>query len=222
MGGSGSTVQTLAKNSAEGDDRRAKSFDRLMALSDGIFAFAITLLALDLVTPVIVGHPSDATLFVALTKEGRSFLGFFVSFWIISTLWQWHQRIFSYIKWSDLGLIRLNLVLLFFVVLIPFATRVLNYGFLRLALDVFAMVFIGASLMTSIIWKYASSQSHHLLCEGVSQKTNEWLSNRGFISAAIFVLSIFLAFVNPYLTIACWLSVLPIAFVLDRRYSKTS
>jgi uncharacterized membrane protein len=215
-GGNQITVTDVDREEA----RRAKSLDRVIGLSDDIFAFAMTLLALDLVTPLIVGQASDASLAAALVGEFHSFLGFFVSFWIISMQWMSHHRAFRYIKSSDSGLLRLNLALLFFIVLIPFATRVLNYGFLRLALDFFASIQIGASLMSSIIWMYVSNPSRHLLDERVSQETNRWLSNRGFISAAIFAISIFCAFVNPYITLALWILVFPILLSLDRRHSK--
>ena len=202
------------------DARRQKSLDRLIGISDDIFAFAMTLLALDLVTPVILGQANDASLAAALVNEFHSFVGFFVSFWVISMLWLSHHRIFRYVKSSDSGLLPLNLVLLFFIVLIPFATRVLNYGFLPLALDVFSSILIGASLMSSIIWAHASSPERHLLDEQVSKETIKWLTNRGFLSAAIYSLSLFLAFVDPYLTLASWLSVFPVVVLLDRRYIK--
>jgi len=70
------------------DLRQEKSLDRLLALSDGIFAFAITLLALDLVTPVIIGQATNASLTIALANEFHSFLGFLVSFWVI-TMFGW-------------------------------------------------------------------------------------------------------------------------------------
>ena len=167
-----------------------------------------------------MGQASDASLAAALVNEFHSFIGFFVSFWVISVLWMQHHRMFRYIKSCDGGLIRLNLVLLFFVVLIPFALRVLNYGFLRLALDVFASVNIGASLTTSLIWWYASRPERHMLYEDVSHATQEWLWYRGFIAAGIFVVSIFLAFVNPYLTLASWLLVFPIMVSMDSWRSK--
>jgi uncharacterized membrane protein len=210
------------KDEFSDDSLRERSLDRLLALSDGIFAFAITLLALDLVTPVIVGQATDASLAASLVAEFHAFSGFFVSFWIIGLLWLSHRRIFSYIKSTDGELLFLNLVLLFFIVLIPFATRVFNYGYLRPALDVFALILVGAFLTYSVIWRYASRPDRHLLNARVSPKINRWFSNRGFIAAGIFVLSIFVAYVNPYLTIACWLSVFPIMVIGDTRNTKVA
>ena len=215
-----SSNELPSKERAPEDVRNEKSLDRLIALSDGIFAFAMTLLALDLVTPVIVGQATDATLSSALANEFHSFLGFFVSFWVISMLWFTHHRIFSYIKNFDAGIARLNLVLLFFVVLVPFATRVLNYGFLRIAVDVFALIQIGAFLTTSIIWRYASDPDRHLLYESVPQNVIKWLSGRGFVAATIYVLSMFVGFLDPNVTVVIWLAIFPILIALDRHFTK--
>lgn len=222
MGDSESDDLDYEKRQSIEDHRQQKSLDRLTNLSDGIFAFAITLLALDLVTPVIVGQPTDASLSAAIVAEFHSFLGFLVSFWVISASWLSHHRIFSYIKHVDSGLVRLNLIYLFFIVLIPFALRVLNYGFLRVAVDVFALILIGSSLMSSIMWRYVSNPEHHLLYEDVPQDTSDWLSNRGFIGASVFVLSIFFAFINPLITLTLWFLEFPILIILDRRYAKKS
>jgi uncharacterized membrane protein len=215
----GSTEMISTERNLE-EARGRKSLDRLIGLSDDIFAFAITLLALDLVTPVIIGQATDAALANALANEFHSFVGFFASFWVISLLWLSHHRIFRYIKSSDGGLLILNLVLLFFVVLVPFATRVFNYGFLPTALLVYALIQIGAFIMNSIIWKYAIAPKRHLLDERVSHKTTRWLLIRGFLVSAIFAGSIPLGYVSPYLSLGAWFAVFPIVIVLDRRYTK--
>jgi hypothetical protein len=105
-------------------------------------------------------------------------------------------------------------------VLVPFATRVLNYGFLRIALDVFALILIGASLMSSILWRYVANTERHLLYEDVPPQTISWMSIRGFIGASVFLLSIFFAFVNPYITLGLWFLEFPILVLLDRRYGR--
>ena len=58
---------------AEGDEPREPASDnslgRLLALSDGVFAIAMTLLALDLRLPDLGAHPSDAQLRHALGDD---------------------------------------------------------------------------------------------------------------------------------------------------------
>jgi hypothetical protein len=62
---------------------RARELERLLGLSDDVFAFAITLLVLDLVTPVVVGPASNVSLASAMFLELPSFFNYFVSFWVI-------------------------------------------------------------------------------------------------------------------------------------------
>jgi hypothetical protein len=63
---------------AEGDEPDEPAFDnsngRLLALSDGVFAIAMTLLALDLRLPDLGAHPSDAQLRHALGDDWRGYL----------------------------------------------------------------------------------------------------------------------------------------------------
>ena len=57
-----------------------RSLDRLAALSDGIFAVAMTLLVLDLRVPAREAHGSETALWHALTGLGPQFLTYFMSF----------------------------------------------------------------------------------------------------------------------------------------------
>ena len=55
-----------------------RSLDRLAALSDGIFAVAMTLLVLDLRVPAREAHGSETALWHALTGLGPQFLTYFM------------------------------------------------------------------------------------------------------------------------------------------------
>jgi uncharacterized membrane protein len=91
---------------------------RLEAFSDGVFAVAITLLALDLV----VGGPGHGTLAHQLADKWPAFAAYFISFLTIGIIWVNHHTIFKNLSDIDRTLLFLNLLLLFFVVSIPFAT----------------------------------------------------------------------------------------------------
>jgi uncharacterized membrane protein len=213
-------VRVLLMDSDIDATPRSKGLERLLGLSDDVFAFAITLLVLDLVTPVIIGPASNVSLASAMVLELSSLFNYFVSFWVIGMLWLAHHRIFSHVKYSDTGLLTLNLLFLFFVVLMPFATRILDsYESIQLAVVIYASVLIGASLTNAFIWRYASS-GHRLVNKEISQRTVRWLWIRSFVAPAIFAVSIFLAFVNRYLSIACWLTVLPAVLLFDRRFAR--
>jgi uncharacterized membrane protein len=105
------------------------SLGRLLALSDGVFAIAMTLLALDLRLPDLGGHPSDATLRHALGDQWRSYLSFVVSFYVVANYWGTHRRAMRAEPELDHRLVTRTLLLLLLVAAIPFPASVLaHYG----------------------------------------------------------------------------------------------
>jgi uncharacterized membrane protein len=90
---------------------------RLEAFSDGVFAVAITLLALNLVV-----KPGQSALLHQLGSSWPNFAAYLISFFMIGIVWVNHHALVRGIAVVDRTLLFLNLVLLLFVVLIPFAT----------------------------------------------------------------------------------------------------
>jgi uncharacterized membrane protein len=91
---------------------------RLEAFSDGVFAVAITLLALNLA----VAGPGNVALTHQLWTRWPSFAAYLISFFMIGIVWVNHHVLVRGIAVADRTLLFLNLVLLLFVVMIPFAT----------------------------------------------------------------------------------------------------
>src|SRR5437870_12237071 len=94
---------------------------RIEAVSDGVFAIAITLLILDIKIPPAGG----GDLYVELIGQWPSYFSFLVSFAFIGIMWMNHHRLFTHIARSDDVLLILNLLLLLGVVVVPFPTAVL-------------------------------------------------------------------------------------------------
>ena len=121
---------------------------RLEAFSDGVFAVAITLLALDL---TVAGPAGQGSLADQLQEKWPAFLAYLISFFMIGIVWVNHHALVRSITRVDRLLLFLNLVLLLFVVLIPFATSTEaayfphNNGDARLAMALYAGVFLGMS-----------------------------------------------------------------------------
>lgn len=91
---------------------------RLEAFSDGVFAVAITLLVIDLAVP----EPGHGALGQQLTSHWPSFAAYGVSFLTIGIIWVNHHTLFRNFADVDRTMLFLNLLMLFFVVTIPFAT----------------------------------------------------------------------------------------------------
>ncbi len=91
---------------------------RLEAFSDGVFAVAITLLALNL----SVTGPGHGRLLHQLGDHWPAFVAYLISFFTIGVIWVNHHVLVHNIAVVDRTLLFLNLLLLAFVVAIPFAT----------------------------------------------------------------------------------------------------
>jgi uncharacterized membrane protein len=95
---------------------------RIEALSDGIFAVAMTLLVLDIKMPESITYASDADLFARLVSLEHAAVSYVVSFILLGMYWVAHHSQFHYIHRSDRGLLWINLYLLLCICLVPFTT----------------------------------------------------------------------------------------------------
>src|SRR5579875_1405631 len=106
------------------EDRKHFQLDRLILFSDAVFAIAITLLVLEIKIPatdwknVITTEKLNESLIEILPH----FASFVFSFFIIGFYWTVHHRAFGFVTDFDGAVIWLNLLVLFFVVLLPFST----------------------------------------------------------------------------------------------------
>lgn len=110
-------------------DEREVEFTRALAFSDGVFAFAITLLVVSIDVPRLSGPDIEGQLVEQLDELLPFILSYFLSFAVVGLLWLRHHRLFSRIVKLDTHALVVNLVLLSFVALMPFTTEVLGrYG----------------------------------------------------------------------------------------------
>jgi uncharacterized membrane protein len=146
---------------ADPPDRRPRfslRTSRMEAFSDGIFAIASTLLVLDLAIPAAssdVGH--------SLLKQWPTYLAYLVSFATIGNAWLNHSVITEYLERADAILLRLNLVLLFFVSVLPYPTHMLaeylsSQNAERIAVTIYGLNLLAISAFTSLTWHYAVSE----------------------------------------------------------------
>ena len=113
---------------------------RFEAFSDGVFAFAITLLVLGIVLPPL-RHPTDAQLSSALFGLWPNVVAYMLSFAVIGIMWQNHHALFRMIARVDRMTVFLNLLLLAATVFIPFATSTLGtYPTMRASTFLYGLV----------------------------------------------------------------------------------
>jgi len=132
-------------------DREAleeKETVRMEAFSDGVFAFAITLLALNLRDPATSG----VSLSQGLIDEWPAFFAFVTSFVTVLIMWMNHHNMFNYIRRIDRRLMLFNGVLLLFVVLTPYTTMLVADHISDSDANAAAAVYAGAFLLLSMVW----------------------------------------------------------------------
>jgi uncharacterized membrane protein len=195
--------------------REDTDLDRLIGLSDGVFAFALTLLVLSLVVPALSFSASgteqseSVTLGLALRADWTTFLAYVFAFVMIATWWTNHNRVFRYIYRYDDVLVWLNFAVLLEVSVMPFILGVFaRYSDLAPGIALFAGVQAATGLTLNAIWRYASGGDrliHPDYDPVVARKVADW----GTLPALIFALSIPLAFVSIYAAYAAWVVVFP-------------
>jgi uncharacterized membrane protein len=106
------------------------SLGRLLSLSDGVFAIAMTLLALDLKPPTGLGdHVTSQQLIRALAQNTDSYWSFLLSFYVIAIYWGGHRRLMRSVVVFNPNLVRDTIFLLLIVAALPFPTSLLGkYG----------------------------------------------------------------------------------------------
>ncbi len=130
-----------------------QSLERLAALSDGVFAVAMTLLALDLRAPAVESIHSEADLWTALVALGPRVLLYIVSFLTLGIFWVGQQTQLNHLAKSSRGLSWIHLGFLLAVCLIPFSTTlVAQFAQYKSALLVYWLNILALGVMLYFSW----------------------------------------------------------------------
>ena len=100
---------------------------RIEALSDGVFAIAMTLLVLKLDVPEVMHHSFNEAMLQQLLAMGPVFVTYVVTFLIAGGFWFLHQLTFHFIRQVDSLLVWVNLVFLMLVALLPFSAGLMSH-----------------------------------------------------------------------------------------------
>ena len=128
-------------------------FNRVLNLSDAVFAIAMTLLVLTLDIPDV----SAELLGRALLDQAPQFAALFLSFALVATIWWQHHKHMALLHKMDSVLITLNIIFLGVVVLVPYPTNLLgNAPYSTAALTFFVITFImlNVTFILIMIWAH--------------------------------------------------------------------
>jgi uncharacterized membrane protein len=190
-----------------------QSLERLAALSDGVFAVAMTLLVLDLRVPVSEVLHSQQPLWVSgalqseqplvdvLVNLSPRIVTYFMSFLTLGIFWVAQQTQLNQFTRSDRNVSWLNLVFLIAVSIMPFSTSLLaEYITFRIALLIYWLNLLFLGVMLYLNWGYAERAG--LMKDGVTPEIHAATRRRIITYQALYALGAALCIINTYLSIA--------------------
>jgi uncharacterized membrane protein len=199
--------------------RRGLQTGRLEALSDGVYAIAITLLVLDIAVPVSAG----AHLLGAVGRLWPSYLAYAVSFSTIGASWLGHNVITEYLDRADAVFVRLNLLLLFLIAFLPFPPRLFADYIGKNGPERVAATFYGLSLLLSstllwVLWRYAVHAG--LVRPDAADEDVQFLTQRLTPGLGGYVILIVAGLFIPVIAVAGYLAIALYYIIPFRRFGQ--
>jgi uncharacterized membrane protein len=191
--------------------------DRLLALSDGVVAIAMTLLVLQLNVPDVTKLTDPASASELATQLGKgtdSLISYVISFYVIAQFWLVHHRVFRRITGQREGLAWWNFAFLFTITVMPFTSNLVGkFSANPLAVDIFAANLLAAMLATHLTLTYGYRNN---LVIAESPREMQAAQLRAAASAFVIVVSIGIAWVNTGAAKYCWLLLAVAPWLADR------
>jgi uncharacterized membrane protein len=142
------------------EETKKASEDRIVMLSDGIFAIAVTLLVLSIQIPHVATEEEFQT---ALKGDfSQNTLFYIITFAVLAAYWTNHRRLMSVVTRVDRPFLWLNLVFLAFVAYFPVASSLLSSSPYPEAVIIYTIVLVGCGYSVVLLWVYALAK-HRLI-----------------------------------------------------------
>jgi uncharacterized membrane protein len=188
---------------------------RVEALSDGVFAIAMTILVLDVPVPS-AEQVSLGQLPGALRQLAPHVLVYLLTFISLGVLWVGQHNQYHFIVRADRWFLWINIGYLLLISMMPLSTALLgHYPTARIALVVYDLNLLAATVVLGLHWRYATT-GHRLVQPHLSPAVIQLGFRRVLASAAAYVLALFLGLVLPVLALAVFLLV-PLLNILPYR-----
>ncbi|MCK9630498.1 MAG: TMEM175 family protein [Methanoregula sp.] len=190
---------------------------RLEALSDGIFAFAMTLLVIGLDLPdktTLVS--SNAYALQTLLALHSDFLHYVLAFLILGAFWLSQHMQFHSVKTLDTVFTWINLVTLMFVALLPFSTSFSgDFSNVPVGAMVFEANLLAIGIGLSAQWWYATGD-HRLTEPTLKPAYIRKISSRNLVVPAVSLAGILLALAGSTWSTAIYMTLPVVFFSVER------
>jgi len=177
--------------------------NRLEAFSDGIFAFAATLLILNL---AVSGHPLGQQ----LLGIWPSYVAYALSFITIGIIWTNHHTVMHQLAHVDRFFLMVNVIFLMFIAFIPFPTRLLALNLqtegAQAAAITYGITLTSTAVLFNVLWRYAAHE-RRLLRHDAEQKVVDGIGRSYLVGPLLYLAATLVALVNPIASAGVYVAV---------------
>ena len=179
---------------------QGRSLERLAALSDGIFAVAMTLLVLDIHIPSAGAVHSEAELCRALAGMAPQWIAYLMSFLTLGIFWAGQQTQLNHIREGSRDLTWIHLGFLFTITLMPLTTRLLaEFITFRMALVLYWLNILLPGTM--LYWSWSYVVRHALVKDETTTEVRGAICRRILIAQSLYAFGALLCVINTYVSI---------------------
>ena len=190
--------------------------NRIEALTDGVFAVAMTLLVLDIKLPELQQPLATAELPLKLLSLWPKFLSYTISFVILGVYWVGHHVQLSFIRRADRPLLWINILFLLWVALVPFSTALLSeYATTRITIAIYGANLIAIGLTLALHWWYATTENRHVDPD-IDRGLVRGAMYRTLMGPLVYVIAIGLSFFRAEVSLAIY-ALVPMLYILPGR-----
>jgi uncharacterized membrane protein len=185
---------------------QGQNLERLAALSDGIFAVAMTLLVLDLHTPAREQIHSEQALIAALVALAPQWIAYAMSFLTLGIFWAGQQTQLNHIARGDRDLAWIHLGFMFTITFMPFTTHLLaEFITFRVALGLYWLNILLPGVMLYLSWAHATRRD--LIKPDTPAEIRASICRRVLIAQSLYAFGAALCFISTYLSLAAIVAV---------------
>jgi uncharacterized membrane protein len=183
---------------------------RLEAFTDGVFAIIITIMVLEMKVP----QGAD---FAALKESLPVFSAYVLSYINVGVFWNNHHHMMHATTHVDGRVLWANLLLLFWLSLVPFVIRWIDEaGLATLPVAAYGVVLLMAAVAYNLLEIAIVARNGRTSTLAVALGSDI----KGKLSMSLYASAIPLAFVEPWISIALYILVALIWFMPDQRIEK--
>lgn len=194
--------------------------DRVLNFSDGVFAFAATLLVLKIDLPTLT--QTDLTASTVITQLFNLWPQYFaniISFLVIGYYWLTHHAVFQLLKKINQTVIWLNIIFLIFLSFLPFPVDLFgDYQNSDIIVIFYSLSVSLVGFILAAIWLYASG-NEKLIDPGMSKRQIRYYTARFLLAPIVFLLSTLLVFIDPQVAKISWVFVIIGIVIINKHFN---